>query len=267
MFLFSLDTDLNEKVSFIGLPRTSEITQLAAFDGNETFNQYASPNGEISPKASEITGLSYDMHRNQMYHHGMPVNNRDIRIILMEFIEFIKKKEKPILVGHNIAAYDNHILINQLRKYGLLSEFMSHVYGCIDTLKVAKKKFKKKEVGNYKQQTLVSKLLGIEYDAHDACADVTSLYHLLEHFTYSDKDVFPFNMMLLGSSFDKVVKEGCISKDTARKLAYSGLCLKHLQLAFKRGGEDGLRSVLSEHGVKLRRTSASIAKYFRESEE
>ena len=202
-----------------------------------------------------------------MYHHGVPVKSRDIRIVLLDFIDFLKRKEKPILVGHNIATYDNHILMNQLRKYGLLSEFMLHVYGCIDTLKIAKKKFKKSEIGNYKQQTLVSKLLGIEYSAHDACADVTSLFQLLNHFTYSDKDVFPFNMMLLADSFDKIVQASYISKDTARKLAYSGLCLKHLQLAFDRGGENGLRSVLIEHGFKLRKTSTSLAKYFSVKEE
>ncbi|XP_071162389.1 uncharacterized protein [Mytilus edulis] len=127
-----------------GLSRKSDITQLAAFDGTTVFNEYVSPREVISPKSSEVTGLTFDFSCDQMYHHGKPVKSRDIQIVLLEFIEFISKKKKPILFGHNIASFDIPILMNKLRQHSLLSEFMLHIYGCIDTIKLARRKFKLK---------------------------------------------------------------------------------------------------------------------------
>ncbi|CAC5366566.1 unnamed protein product [Mytilus coruscus] len=248
-----------------GLSRKSDITQLAAFDGTTVFNEYVSPREVISPKVSELTGLTFDFSCDQMYHHGIPVESRDIQIVLLKFIDFISKKKKPILFGHNIAAFDIPILMNKLRQHSLLSEFLLHIYGCIDTIKLAKRKFKTKDIGNHKQQTLVTKLLGIEYDAHNACADVTSLFQL-EHFEYSEKDVFPFNAALLTDSYIPLIRASHITKLTARQLAHSGLCLKHLQLAFNRDSENGLKSILLEHGFNAK-TVTSFTKYFTCTEE
>ncbi|XP_071140202.1 uncharacterized protein [Mytilus edulis] len=249
-----------------GLSRKSDITQLAAFDGTTVFNEYVSPREVISPKSSEITGLTFDFSCDQMYHHGKPVKSRDIQIVLLEFIEFISKKKKPILFGHNIASFDIPILMNKLRQHSLLSEFMLHIYGCIDTIKLARRKFKTKDIGNHKQQTLVTKLLGVEYDAHNACADVTSLFQLLAHFEYSEKDVFPFNSALLTDSYIPLIRASRITKLTARKLAHSGLCLKHLQLAFNRDSENGLKSILLEHGFNAK-TVTCFTKHFTCTEE
>ncbi|CAC5375466.1 unnamed protein product [Mytilus coruscus] len=235
-----------------GLSRKSDITQLAAFDGTTVFNKYVSPREVISPKVSELTGLTFDFSCDQMYHHGKPVESRDIQIVLLEFIDFISKTKKPILFGHNIAAFDIPILMNKLRQHSLLSESMLHIYGCIDTIKLARRKFKTKDIGNHKQQTLVTKLLGIEYDAHNACADVTSLFQRLEHFEYSEKDVFLFNAALLTDSYIPLIRASHITKLTARRLAHSGLCLKHLHLAFNRDSENGLKSILLEHGFNAK---------------
>ncbi|XP_062585112.1 uncharacterized protein LOC134246768 [Saccostrea cucullata] len=88
-----------------GLPRRSDITQLAAFDGEELFNSYIIPSHNISPTVSSLTGLSFDFHTNQMYHHGTPVKSEDLYTAMRDFIDYINKKQKPILFGHNIAAY------------------------------------------------------------------------------------------------------------------------------------------------------------------
>ncbi|CAC5422359.1 unnamed protein product [Mytilus coruscus] len=105
-----------------------------------------------------------------------------------------------------------------------------------------------------------------QYDAHNACADVTSLFQLLEHFEYSEKDVFPFNAALLTDSYIPLIRASHITKLTARRLAHSGLCLKHLQLAFNRDSENGLKSILLEHGFNAK-TVTSFTKYFTCTEE
>ncbi|XP_021350881.1 uncharacterized protein LOC110448777 [Mizuhopecten yessoensis] len=239
-----------------GLSRNSDITQLAAYDGSDIFNQYIMPCQKVSATASSITGLTYDFHSNQMYHHGKPVISKDVRVVLLDFIEYLSKKKKPILFGHNIAAYDVPVLLKKLQESHLLSEFLQHITGCIDTLKLARRKFSKSEVGNYKQQNLVSKLLGKEYDAHDASADVTSLHELLGQLNYSEKDIFAFNVTALTDTFTPLMRASLITKPTARRLAQCGLCLRHLQLAFKRDTENGLRYVLSEHGFNAKTVKA-----------
>ena len=200
-----------------GLSRKSDITQLAAFDGATVFNEYVSPMEVISAKVSEITELTFDFSCDQMYHHGKPVKSRDFQIVLLDFFYFISKKirRNPFLFGHSIASFDIPILMNKLHQHSLLSEYMFHIYGCIYTIKLARRKLKIKDIGNHKQQTLVTKLLGIEYDAHNACADVTSLFQLLEHFEYSEKDVFPFNAVLLTDSYIPLIRALHITKLTA----------------------------------------------------
>lgn len=202
------------------------------------------PRQKISATASTITGLSFDFHLNQMYSHGTPVNSKDLYTALLDFIEFIKKKKKPILFGHNIAAYDIPVLLKKLQETCLLQEFLTHITGCIDTLKLSKRKFNKSEVGNFKQQNLVSKILGEEYDAHDACSNVNSLYKLLGQLDFTEKDIFPFNQTTLVESFTPLIRASSITKPTARRLAQCGLCKKHLKLAFNWDGESGLKLIL-----------------------
>ena len=88
-----------------------------------------------------------------------------------------------------IAAYDIPIFLRNLQETHLLPEFLNQITGCIDTLKLCKRKFNKNDIRNFKQQNLVAKILGEEYDAHDASADVKSLYSLIGHLVYSEKDI------------------------------------------------------------------------------
>lgn len=96
------------------------------------------------------------------------------------FITFIIKCSNPILVGHYIQSFDLAFLINQLSRYNLYTDFQKTVYGFIDTLKVAKRTWKKPDVENYKQETLVKTFLKLQYDAHNALADVQSLQTLYQ---------------------------------------------------------------------------------------
>ena len=98
---------------------------------------------------------------------------------------------------------------------------------------------------------------------NDACAIVSSLFLLLDHLEYSEKDIFPFNATLLADSYNPLTRSVIISKPMARKLANCGLCLKHFKLAFD---ESGLKSVLSEHGFSVK-TVNTISKYFHRTEE
>ncbi|VDI35108.1 Hypothetical predicted protein [Mytilus galloprovincialis] len=181
-----------------GLSRTSDITQISAYDGTNMLNLYVSPRQSISSKASDVTSITLSFERNQMYCHGVPVESVCIRTALLQLIEMIQKKSRPLPVGHNIHSYDVPVLRNLLHEFNLLSSFDDLIYGCIDTLKIAKREIPKADVQNNKQQTLVQKFLEIVYDAHNSEDDVRSLYklfHLKLKQTCSGKDLFPINYL------------------------------------------------------------------------
>lgn len=113
-----------------------------------------------------------------MFSGGQEVECIDIRLALLKLIDYVSKRENPILVGHNVLSFDIPILSKKLQEHGLLQEFLRHVSDCLDTLRLARKLFNKETVGNYKQQTLVQVLLGKSYQAHDALTDVKNLYEL-----------------------------------------------------------------------------------------
>jgi hypothetical protein len=56
-----------------------------------------------------------------------------------------------------------------------LKDFGNAVQGCNDTLKLARNVIPKEEVGKFKQDNLVQKLIGEKYEAHNAMEDVLSL--------------------------------------------------------------------------------------------
>lgn len=252
-----------------GLSRTSDITQISAYDGKNMLNLYVSPRQPISSKASDVTGITFSFERNQMYCHNVRVESVSIRQALLQLIEMMQTKSRPVLVGHNIFSYDVPILRNLLQEFNLLSSFCKLIYGCIDTLKIAKREIPKADVPNYKQQTLVQKFLDIVYDAHNSEEDVRSLYQLFNlklKQTCCAKDLFPFNYLANIESFSAVIIGKVISKDTARKLSCTGLSLHHVQLAYKRNNEDGIKSIMQEHGFKGK-TANVFKKFFSEKEE
>ena len=132
----------------------------------------------------------------------------NIREALLQLMEFIQSKSRPVLVGHNIFSYDIPILRKLLLEVKLLSSFLNLIYGCKDTLKISKREIPKSKEPNYKQQTLVAKYLEIVYDAHNSEEDVKSLYKLFNEKlkqTCCNKDIFPFNYLGIEQTSSEVV--------------------------------------------------------------
>jgi hypothetical protein len=75
-------------------------------------------------------------------------------------------------------------------------------------------------------------------------------------------DVFPFNV----SKLENAYKHISLSKSVIRRLASSGIGLHHLQLAFKRERNVGVKSVLQERGFNGKTTKV-IQTFFENSEE
>ena len=87
-----------------GLSQNSDVTQISAYDGESMLNLYVSPRQPISPKASDVTGITFSFEHNQMYCHSVPVDSVNIREALLQLMDFIQSKSRPVLVGHNIFS-------------------------------------------------------------------------------------------------------------------------------------------------------------------
>lgn len=122
------------------------------------------------------TGLTYI--GGVLKHNGKAVDSTSASDGLQRFLQFLSQFPDSILIGHNIQNFDLPVLIHQLSKHNLLKEFETAVSGYLDTSKLSRKAFPKADVGNYKQQNLVQKLIGETYEAHNAIADVSSLQNL-----------------------------------------------------------------------------------------
>ena len=95
-------------------------------------------------------------------------------------------------------------MLYNLQRFDFVRYFQDEISGFIDTYKLLKKVFDKETVSNYKQETLVKAVLGLEYDAHSVMSDVTSLKALYERKLAAEcdaSDVFNFAYYSVKTSF------------------------------------------------------------------
>ena len=250
-----------------GLSRNSDITQIAAQCGDRKFNNYVLPRCDISKEASSVTGLSFQRSTNKLYHNGDQVEAVSQREALLNFIEFLNVKNTSVLVGHNVSMFDIPILVNRLREFSLLSTVANGVSGYIDTLKVARKVFSKEKVTNYKQQTLVTEILGKQYSAHNAVEDVMSLQELFSKELQQhcgSEDIYSLKYHLIRSELKDLVNKKVISDVISTKLSRHGISLAHLKLAQSRD-PNGARAILQEHKISTK-TISGIVKFLQDEE-
>lgn len=156
-----------------GLARTSDILQIACVCGDREFSVYTRPTCTISIGASAATGLTY--YGGVLKLKGEAVDSLTILEGLEQFIAFVSSFPKAVLIGHNIISFDIPVLMHNLFKHNLLEKFQDVIFGFVDTLKLSKRIYPKAEMGNYRQENLVQKLLGETYNAHNAVSDVEVL--------------------------------------------------------------------------------------------
>ena len=112
-------------------PKTAEIVEIAAHRlsaiGDEVDRYYRlvrPPGGHIPQSATRIHGVDTETVK----------SSPGIEMVLPEFLGFIQNR---ILIGHNVAEYDNPILARDLRRY-LKTDLSAPHY---DTLATARRLF------------------------------------------------------------------------------------------------------------------------------
>lgn len=239
-------------INFCFTARTSDITQLAAITHPSLqFSTYIMPRKAIEAGASLATGIS--VQGGQMFRGGKEVDTSSILEGLQSFITFLSGLNKPILIGHNIRSFDVPILYHHLSEHGLLSEFSEVITGFIDTLIVAKKKIKKKDIlsQSYKQVDLAKDFLNKTYDSHNAVADVETLQELYDFKLKLDGSekrsyVFPLAFSALSQSLQPLVTAKVISSQMKIKLAQTSIGFHQLKLAYQRDNDQGIALVFKQ---------------------
>ena len=251
VFFFNLETS--------SCGETCDIIQVAAVFGGEVFNRYVMPAVQIPDKVSDLTQIRIE--GSKMYHKGREVETVPIKDCLLDFVRWLRNvNTKVILVAHNCKAFDARRLVRHVVASGIMEEFSQVVAGFADTLPMFRFLYQGK-FREFKQTTIVREILKKDYDAHDAIEDSKVLQEVVKVCKCGKKD-------LLEQSFSVSVVIEQIERSNARlqnecsleglsknkvcgvamvsKIAASGLHLRHLKLAFRRKGEEGLASLLGE---------------------
>ena len=237
-----------------------DITQISASHGDHTFDKYVLPTKPITKEASEATGLT--CRDGQLLHHGQAVPAVTAFQALDFFLDFLEALDGPcILVGHNSKNFDSKVLLNNVHEYKLCPRLKLTCHGFSDSLTLFKEKYpsRKSEKKSYKQTDLCSDLLSHTYEAHNAMADVKALQKLCSLATKSEVLKSSFSIELVISSlkyakckkinapsFQGMVSEKVISSNMVQKMAGSGLKMSHLQLAYARDPDRGIKNIFTE---------------------
>jgi DNA polymerase III epsilon subunit-like protein len=247
-----------------GLANYNEILEIAAINGNRTFNTYCLPKLPINKMASLVNKITFS--KGSLKYRGQPVEAQPIEMALHKFFIYLEElppKERLILVAHN-AKFDARFLLNHACQIGMEGRLLSRVAGFLDTIPIFKEFYPKS--GNFKQKNLVDLFLGNQardYDAHNALADVIYLNELYDKklkmltkgtlgpYTFSvesaiAKNVFSIKSSENVSSYNAIVKTNVISKETALKLSGNDIRYDHLYSTFKVQGAEGIRKLFTD---------------------
>ena len=151
MIVYDLETVDNN-------PRTAEIIEICANrlsalgSDLESYHQLVKPAGRIPQSSTKIHGID----------NATVANEPSIETVLPQFLSFIQDR---ILIGHNIAEFDNFVLERDLGKY--LKHGLSNPY--YDTLTTAQRLYPRESCS---LEALATKF-NIEHDTmHRALEDV-----------------------------------------------------------------------------------------------
>ena len=260
----------------------AEILQIAATDGNDEFSIYVKPCYIISPQASAVNKLTFQ--RGMLFYDGKPITDAvAIDVALKNFIEWLKSRMPCILVAHNCKSFDAKFLVQAAEKNGFMDDLAQTVSGFTDSLPAFRELLPERK--SHSQENLGLGLLCTSYEAHNALADVQTLYQLVNKFLnvkLLQKHSFKVSWVasyqkllkekkLLVNTLQPLVTEKYMSASMAIKCASSGLGLHHLQVVYQRGKEEGVKQVLMERFDNKPRVSsnkrvlAQICQYFKDN--
>ena len=226
--------------------------------------RYVLPDIDISPGASEVTGLSMAViaGRKALLKDGEKVETTSLHGALSDFLTWLPARS--ILYAHNAKQFDMKVILRSLISTHLLPSAEEKIIGFVDTLPLFRDLQPKNE-GGHSLGALHRHAFGREVDgAHDAAGDVNALFDLLKKHSpaaniYSNHSIqMRASLQLLELSRRRLDREmvlkrrlhhgqsKVLSNYMIGKIAASGLSYAHLKLAFQRDRVCGIAKLLGE---------------------
>ena len=258
-----------------------DIVQISAVtvDGLHFFDKYILPDSDICAAASRVHGLTKK--GNNLFFHGKLVPTINITDALTMFSEWLTGlNEEIILIGHNIKAFDIKHLLRNIRERNMGLSFHT-IVGYVDTLPLVKTLFPHET--SHSQLNIYRRVIGGEYNAHNSLADVHALAEVLRSLDIGKSILSEYSMNSTWAnqyfhfleekkknieSFQPLLEGSILSKGMIDKAAGSGLRYEHMMVVFRRDGDVGISSLLSEdfngkpRVTKNKTIIASLTQYF-----
>ena len=125
-----------------GLDADAEIVQLAAASGDQKFATYILPSSHISPRATEVTGLSSQIVNGNrcLMKARITLEMALLALVADKFVSWLVSlsAESLVMVGQNTLTFDCRVLFPQFLSCGTLDRLLSIVSGFADTLPMFK---------------------------------------------------------------------------------------------------------------------------------
>lgn len=245
-----------------GFGRDCQIVQLAALRLSSpgiTFSRYVLPSITISHEATKVTKLSLGRASGKdiLLHNNKQVDAVSWEVVEEDFVAWLDQTgaSNCVLLAHNCYTFDARVLLSQCS-----TSLKTKVLAFVDSLPALRAR-----LPSYKSHT-VSALQAefakdIPLDAHDAVSDVLALATILKSAPVGIEELQKVSATLESFcqrsefrahandrlvSFNQVVQAKALSKSMAQKASSSGLLFRHIRLAHRRNGSDGVSQLLSE---------------------
>ncbi|KAK0175475.1 hypothetical protein PV327_009223 [Microctonus hyperodae] len=164
-----------------GAAGENQIVQIAATSNYKRFNVYILPTCDFQPYVSNMTGLQKSGYN--LYLNSAVVPTKSAQDAIAEFITFLRGfGSQVILAAHGGKTLDFPKIIELVKKFNMMYDFSSVVYGFVDTLTLLQSKFGTQSGQKFSLLDLAVKYQVSDYHsgtAHDASKDAAVLEKII----------------------------------------------------------------------------------------
>jgi len=247
------ETFVTFDITVIGKFPNLELFTIHASSGSDNFQQVCKTTQDVTEYIAPFQhqGMVYNENTDQVLQDGKPVELTDPKEALQQFIGFLKKHNKPVLVSYGkIHNKINNISV-LMNKWGLLDDFITEVPYYFSALHFVTKVIPKGDVEDFKLATICEKLMGLKLEQGVQIKRMDALHRLFtEHLHQEADEIEPIhtNKFYTRNSLIKMVVDGQIHVRTTVELSNAGIGLDHLNFLAEKGSDEFV-SCLVDRGL------------------
>jgi len=230
------ETFVTFNMTVIGKFPNIELFTIHTSSGSDNFHQVCKTTQEVPESLASTDGMVYNENTDQFLRDGKPVELTGPKEALQQFIGFLKKHNKPVLVFYGSMDINNLSLF--FNKWGLLDDFLSEVPYCFSAIACVEKAIAKEDVEDLKLATICEKLMGLKLKHGDQIKRMDALHRLFtEHLQEEIDGINPLhtNKFYTRNSLIKMVVDNQMHVITLDKLSNAGIGLDQLNFLAENG--------------------------------